>query len=225
MSRDHLGQFMVSSSLGFARGILLLDDCEGTFTWVPTGTGGDDVHEFATVAAFMGLKGMRLKTRTTGAAANDNLTASKMVSYPESGLLVVRGRFASPDVSLCLGVGLSCLDDDGVTQYIPELYWIPGSAEVGYVSAASAYVPIAALATVFLDGQWYTWELVYDCLTHRYVSATFNGTRVSLANIGARTPGASSGRGVQVRVFVSAAGAAAAELYADSIYAGEFLDL
>ena len=38
--RDHLGNPFHSGRPEFAAGVLLLDDCEGSMTWIVSGTGG-----------------------------------------------------------------------------------------------------------------------------------------------------------------------------------------
>jgi len=225
MSRDHLGQFMVSSALGFGRGILLLDDCEGTFNWTVSGTGGDDVHEFATAAAFMGLKGMRLKTRTTGAAANDYVAAARAVGHGEGGLLVIRARVASPDVSVVKNLVMQVTHCDGVNDYSANINIRMSAGTVAYLDAAAAAVAMPDLAQTFTDGAWFTIELVLDVLTHEYLECFCNGTRVDLAGAGVYDVGASTERGAIVSLSVIAVGAAPAEMYADNIYVGEYLDL
>ena len=90
--REFQARVPIGSNMMFARGVLLLDDCDGTLGWVASGTGGDDVHAFSTDYAFSGVNSLKLVTRTTGAAAGDTLTVARVVEYPESGLLVYRAR-------------------------------------------------------------------------------------------------------------------------------------
>jgi len=216
---------MVSSNLGFARGVLLLEDCEGTFTWVDSGTGGDDVHEFATAAAFMGLQGMRLKTRTTGAAANDYVMVSKPMGYPESGLCVARARIAVPALAAVGGFTLAVVARNGTRRWQGELVVSPNAPTVEYLNAAGAWTAVAALAYAPVVFGFVTLEVALDLRSMEYVEGAWNGARADLAGVSMYDAAADTARGLTLAVSVRAAGAAAAELYADNLYVGEFLDV
>lgn len=225
MGRDHLGQFQMGSDLAFARGVLLLEDCEGTFNWIASGTGGDDVHAFATAAAFMGGHGMQLKTRTTGTSPNDILTASKNFSFPESGLLVARCRLAMVQQAAIKYVGFRVGFCAGAEVYQARLKHTPATPKVEYQEAGGADVPVAGMGFVTLDGAFCTLELVVDCLANKYVSLAWNGVRADLAGVALFDGGAASIRYAYVALDVVTVGAAPAEMYVDSVYVGEFLDL
>jgi hypothetical protein len=224
MGRDHFPNIPVGAGMGFSKGIMLLEDCEGTFTWAINGTGGDDVHAFATAAAFTGTYGMHLKTRTTAAAEDDYIDVTKLMSYPQSGLLVGRYRMRSADISLLKQHSLILGDDDGTAQSAGQLGISPNLTQIWYADAAGAGQVIAAAAGLPLDSQWWTIELVIDCILHQYISATLNGIRVDLAGIPLKALGASTGRAAWINLDVIAEGAAAAEVHLDNIYVGEYLE-
>jgi len=223
--RDHLGNFMVAGNLGFARGVLLLEDCEGTFTWVVSGTGGDDVHAFATVAAFMGTNGMRLKTRTTGATAADNLAVEKAMSYPESGLLVARLRVCPVAVAPFDYIQVLLDVSDGAAGHGACLQLDVAAGKVYYQAAGGGFVEIVALAAPVYEGAFMTVELAVDLLTNQYLGCMVNGLRADLAGLAMVSAGAVAYRFARLGVTIATAGAAACEAYVDSVYVGEFLDL
>src|SRR4030067_2668965 len=99
MGIDHRQLLQLLPDLQYSRGIHLLEDCEGTFIWTPAGTGGDDVHAFATKAAFFGTNGMDLQTRTTTATDGDLLSVKRYIGASISGLMIARGMVCFPDVS------------------------------------------------------------------------------------------------------------------------------
>lgn len=224
MSQDYFGNLPIVAGMAFSRTVLLLDDCEGTFTYAVTGTGGDDVHEYLAAAAFSGTAGLHLKTRTTLAAADDYVSAQKLLSYPETGLLVARLRLAAVDLSLHQQIDIVVGEDDGTHQYAGQLNVIDTSGDTSYVDAAGAAQAIAAIAPPTLDSQWLTVELAIDCKTHTYLHALVNGTRVSLAGIPLHDLGATSGRASWFILSITTAGAAPCELYASHLYVGENLE-
>lgn len=223
--RDHLGMFALSSDLKFAKGILLLDDCEGAFTWTPTGTGGDDVHEYAAAAAFTGDTGMRLKTRTTSAAAGDTLGVYKWLSYPESGLAVVRARLASPTIAAPQSIEMVISVCDGSNLYQAQIGYRPNTPDGYYINSAGAVVSIPQWAFGNHDLQFSTMELVIDTRALQYLTAHWNGTSISLAGLALEDMGAYASRGLQALLGVTTIAAAPAELYADNIYVGEYLEV
>lgn len=225
MGRDHLGQFMMGSNLGFAKGVQLLEDCEGTCNWVVAGTGGDDVHAFATAAAFRGLNGMQIKTRTTDAAAADYVSVSRYMGWPESGLVVYRLRFALPDTTKVLAFAANLYLRNGVRVYQAGFKWLPNTPIAYYLGAAGAWVEMATVTWVALNLQWVIVEVVVDALSFEYRSVAANGVRVALDGVGLYDAAADTLRGCDCNVQVAAIGANAAEAYFDDVYVGEFLEV
>jgi hypothetical protein len=223
MGQEFFQSRIVESSFGFGRGILLLEDCEGYIQWSKSGTGGDDILTMSNVAAFRGSYGMRLKTRTTGAAAGDEIFASRCLGWPESGRLVYRARIRPVGDAAIASVGLQLAVGNGVRIHLAGLAYYPNTGEVKYVDDTGGWVAIAALGQLILDIEWVSVEIVLDVLTFAYVSVCCNGLRASLAGVGMYDSGASTRRYVNPGVQVLTAGAAPAEAYADDFYVGEFL--
>lgn len=222
--RDHFGNLPIVAGMTFSRDVLLLDDCEGAFTWIPTGTGGDDVHEYLAAAAFAGSAGLHLKTRTTAAAENDILSVDKYLGYPESGLFVTRMRLASPDLSTVKAIYLTAVFEATALQKQAQLLIVPNTPLVQYQDVAGAGQEMTALAFAVRDKAWITLELAADLRTNTYLHVMYNGARVDLAGIPLYAAGAASYRGINLGLSVVTAGAAPAELYAANLYAGENLE-
>lgn len=221
MPRDYFGNLPLVAGMGFSRDILLLDDCEGTMTWSISGTGGDDVHEFAAAAAWQGAYGLRLKTRTTLAAQDDYVAAAKLYQYPASGLLVARLRVAPLTAAAIKRIGLLLLIDDGTIIHQASLNLMCSAGTTQHLNSAGTYTAIAAMAMTYLGTQWYTIELAIDCAAKTYLHARLNGIHVDLSAQALYTPGAAAARGAQTGLLVVAAAAAAAEIYADNIVTHE----
>jgi len=221
--RDHLGNFMMASDLQFARGVLLLDDCEGTCTWDATITDANATVTYETAAAFMGTKGLQLFSGDADPAEDDQVVGHKLFGLPESGLLVMRARIASPDISLWKAISVLLMHQDAAQTYYGEVRFTPADGKVYYSDVGGSMVEIAALLGVQIDGMFVTYELVVDCLAHTYVSVMVNGLRADLADVALYNPAVSTARYAGCSVAGLVAGAAAATLYVDSVYVGEFL--
>lgn len=220
--RDHLGIFNVSSDLSFARGVHIIDNAEGTFTWTVTGTGGDDVHEHATVAAYMGTNGIHLKTRTTDSAENDYVAITKHTSYPESGLLLARWRFASPDIPKVktMEIGLLTYTPDGNRCYGIKLD--PNAGTLTYIDSGGSYVTITGGGSSLNNSQFIVMELAIDLRAMLYLDTMVNGIRSSLAGVAGQTLAPGSSRFCSIIMTLVAGGDGPAAAYIDSVYVGEF---
>jgi len=223
--RDNLGNPVWSGKPEFARGVLALDDCEGTFTYENSGTGGDDVHEYATAAAFTGLRGLRMKTRTTSAAADDTLACYKWIGMPESGLIVIRAKIALVAVAPVKSIGIDIRPNNGARQYLATLKSSPNTPKVEYRTTAGAFVEIATMAYNSLALAFIDYEIVIDCRTMTYLSVAWNGIRADLKTIPLENVGAVAARQAAFGIDLYAIGAAPAEVYLDNIYIGEYLDI
>jgi len=222
--RDYFGNLPIVSSMGFMRGIMVLDDCEGTMTWIVTGTGGDDVHAYETAAAWQGEKGLHLKTRTTATAQDDWVHLQKIFDHPASGLLVARLRLCTPDAAKTKSIIVTLRDDDGSQQYAAAIMLAPATNKIYYLNSAGAYVELTAIPQTFANYNWYTLELAADCRTHKYLHVRFNGLSADLSAQAMYNDAATSGRSAQLRLLVTAAVTGPGEAYMDNIYVGEYLE-
>jgi len=223
--RDHLGVFNVSSDLKFAKGILLLDDCEGTFTWSFTGTDANAAASFAAAAAFMGTNGMLATTGDDSPAEDDTLQIVKYVEVPESGLVVFRVKFGLPDVSIVKGVNVLINIHRDSKVYAAGLLYLPDTPGGYYLGDDGGYHEVAAWANAVPDHAWQMAEIVVDINDLKYISGLLNGVPADLSAMAVYDGGVSAGRFMTIGLNVTAAGAAAAIVYFDNIYVGEFLHI
>ena len=225
MPRDHLGVFNISSDLKFAKGILLLDDCEGTCNWIAAGTDANMTVTYETVAAFMGLKGLQLFSGDADPAEDDYVGAVKWVQVPESGLFVLRTKVGFPDVSdvKSVSIGINLYKDTRL--YAAGMRYLPNTPAGAYLNSGGTYTAITEFANAVTDNAWINMELVMDINDLTYVSANQNGVEKDLAGIEFYDSGADTGRMVAISLVAITTGANAATVYFDSIYAGEFINL
>lgn len=221
MSRDHLGQFMVGSNLGFAKGVLLLDDCEGACGWTVEGTDAGIAVTNDAAAAFIGAKGLKVTSGATDPAEGDYVAAKLNFNRPESGLMVFRGKMKIPDLAKVGEISLSAHYGDGVNAYYPSISFVPNGPTGSYRDSADSPVAVAAWALSFVGTTWITFELVIDVKAHKYVSATIGDKKIDLSGVSIYNAGAWAFDVVVLWLQHTTAGAAAALMYYDNLYAGE----
>jgi hypothetical protein len=225
MGREFIGRRCLSERMGFGRGVLFLENCEGTCNWIATGTGGNDWHGFTTTAAFRGKYGVRLKTRTTAPEADDWVQMARTVSYPESGLLVLRLRWSVLAKNQAKWVVVGLVADDGNRRYEAFLRLSTSASVVHYGNAAGGFTQIGEMSQTFVSLAWYAVELVIDCRAHQWIEVIFGGVRKSLAGVALYDAGATAGRGTTCLVRVTTREAGPAEVVVDDVYVGELLEV
>jgi len=224
MGREFIAWAGLSDQAGFDPDVLLLDNCEGTFSWVATGTGGGDTHEFALQAALGGRYGLQLKTRVGGAMAGDWLVGTRVFGYPERGLLVARLRMAGYMLATVGQMGFELGAADGTRLWQASLVVQPNVPSCSYLNALGGLTAIAGLGYSPGELSWTTLELVIDLVTHRYVEAGWSGARVGLGGVALRDGGVDTSRWASLGARVETSGAAAAEVFFDNVYVGELRD-
>ena len=211
--------------LEFNRRILLLEDCEGYFIWVASGTGGDDLHAYASSAAYFGGKGINLATRTTSAADGDNVAITRLLTWPEGSLLVVRGMMSFVDQSDCEFAGVTITECDGASKYQYGFRGGRTGLKWEYIDAAGNYVEVSSQVFQVTDKGWIRFELQVDLTKHEYVSSRWGGRHLDMDGIGYNLVGADTERLVRITLHVEAAGAASAQIFWDAIYVGERVEI
>lgn len=204
----------------FSREVLWLDDCKGSFKYVATGTGGDDVHTYDGTGSFFSTNGIHLVTRTTDTADGDNLKISRKLSYPVGCDLYTRLRIGVADVSLLelfeFGINLHT----GSREFQAGLQYKPNVPSMSYHNGAGTKTALATLAHQMDDWQQSIIEFSI-CLTDtKYLSALFLGTEVDMSAMAFQDVGASALRMCEFWINIETAGAAAAAIFGDSVYVG-----
>lgn len=223
--RDHLAKFNVADDMQFTKGIVLLDDCEGTNLWAITGTGADFTGTFETGAAFHGTKGLQLVTRTTDPADNDVVTAKRFMPYLAADVLLWRVLVGLPDVSVVRYVSFDFHMFDGSKDRQANMIWRPNTPRLEFKNSAGNTATIAGYAQGVPDGAWVSWSMAFQMDTYKHIFVELNGIKTDMSDEAIYEVGASSSRYVSVGITVVTIGAALATAYFDSMYCGKYLDI
>jgi len=225
MGRDFLGNFNVSSDMQFSRGILLLDDMEGTDLWTASGNAGDYDVSLDTAAAFFGTKGLNMKSRVTSPASGDYVKALRLIPFPGSDLCVIRFRVCLPDVSKLDKFRLLVQFFRSSRSRIAGLEYHPNDPDLKYQDSVAGWTVLSGYDQAVVDGEWFTMELALDLATAKYIHVELNGIRTDFTEPFFDNSDASGYRYCQFSFYAYTAGAAAVSAYVDAVYCGEFLDV
>ena len=225
MGQEFVGSFPVGSIMGFAKGVLLLDDCEGACNWSVEGTDAGVAATNDTAAAFMGAKGLKVTSGATDPAEGDYVAAKFGMNRPETGLLVFRGKMRIPDLTKVGEISLGVHYFRGGIQYTTSIDFRPNTPIGYYRDAANAQIEVAAWNQIFVATTWMAFELVIDTVIHKWISATLADVKMDLSAVSLYNAGAAAYDLVVLWLQHTTAGANAALMYYDNLYAGEFLQL
>lgn len=223
--RDHFGNNLLSSDLNFARGIHILDDCEGTCNWKKSANDANATVSYETIAAWTGTKGLQLFSGDATPQAGDIVNAYKIFSYPETGLLVIRAKVGMPDISDIEYIGFSLIINNGTRQYTLLFLYAPASGKVYYTSSNGTLQEITELKQNVVDDIYTGLELIIDLNTMTYVSAMFNGLEKNMAGVSFYNAGANTNKYVQIGFYTTNIGVDPVTSYWDCIYVGEYVNV
>jgi len=198
--------------------VLLTDGFEEIFRWSVAGDGADWIAERRVVAGFQGDYGLYLKTRTTGAAENDVVTASCGLAYYRQRKVEVLLRF------LLAGGVIPKYIDFALKVYDSEGTWraqIRRDASAGvwqYRDSAGLFQTIPGLPTEIGAGSWYMLSFEVDGASHQYGKVRFLGETIDLAPLGFyKELAAAKDRHLDIIITITKPTIPIPELYVDDI--------
>lgn len=213
MPRDFVPSRPHSDRWQYEPEVIFQDDCQGALLWSESGTGGDTVFQLDSAAAFVGSKGLHLKTRTTGASNADTLYASRRTAFPQVAGLTFRLLTCFPALAGLFRIYLRTEYDDGNRNYDGELLIEPNSGDVQIRIEGTTFPAIPALTLHTEADVWFDCELTLDVLNHRYHSAIVNGLQADLSSYLVDTGPSSGDRHVLFQIRLIASNSPPAEAY------------
>lgn len=176
-------------------------------------------------AAYFGSLGFKLVTKLSEPAYADQVTATRLVPFPETDLLVYRFNFCLLDASETLAFWVRADFNDGSRAYAAALKYLPNGIKLQYLDENGAYQTILGYGQTACDESWIQIELVVQLKTHKYVSCTFNGIKTMLDTKSIYDEAAITDIYHSFQIGQMANGANQSIINIDSIYIGEFLNI
>jgi hypothetical protein len=223
--RDFFRNEHVKTNMAMARGIRLLETFEGAYYWTADGTGGDVTIGQAAGAAWTGAYGISIKTRTTGAAADDVTRINRFFDRPQTNLLIARAMMTSPDWSKVKYASMALRYKSVSGDWASALRYTPATGYWAYKDSAGAYQTIALLSGLKTNGSWMCIEYAINVSLWQYLWAATKGKYFSLANIDFESEGGGTTSEMQMYFSVTAIGASPATLYVDDVLVTEYEEM
>jgi len=200
--------------------VIFYDPCAQTFNWAVTADGADYVAKYEPFAAFVGNKGMHLKTRTTDPAADDVVCCQYYPGRCVETLANLKVMFRSPEgeVPSTLDIRLGYCEIATLHYGHLQVQW--QAHTIGYFSKDNGVNTWHSMGSELFDGDaelWHIAEISIDMATSKYRSVRINDTELALptSNLSEETYIKPHSMFIELKLF--AADAATHEVYLDQL--------
>ena len=169
MAEEYTRRSTVLGILPIAGQLIFADNFEGLLQWRETGFGGDTIFELDPTVAFTGNQSLYMKTRLTGPAAGQTVTADRNLYFHPSKLLTFSSHFLMPDPTLIERVLFSLLWYDGVTRHRAQVVYFPNTPKWTFLDSAGDATDISGFDVELNLLAWHEVTLKVDFLNDRYL--------------------------------------------------------
>jgi len=201
---------------------IFYDDCEGTEPYTVSGTGDGFQGSYVTEAAFVGLNGLKIQTRETGAAASDYARADLLLPLGPGPVIRLQLMFRRPNTTSADFTTLFMLYTDDEVRRLDasiEAHW--NAQRLAYLKKTNAEWTMTQVEQWHLErdnNRWHKLDLAINLLTAQYVHIKLNGKVCAPDPTDLETTGtAGRGRILDFRLKTTAIAAAQAETQFDQI--------
>lgn len=164
--------------------VVLYDDFSGTLKWTKTDGAGDSIFELDPGVAYVGDQSLYIKPRTTAAAENDAISATRYVPLTPS-LKLTMTCFIRPSAN---GTTMKYFSL-GFLRTIPNVQW-KGSVRYDapndifqYQDIAEAWQDITGSDLLYTQDKFHRFSMSLDFLNNEYLSFSFNENFHNLAGL------------------------------------------
>lgn len=204
--------------------VVLSDEFEGVFNWTIGGSGTDYIGERRAEAAFHGDYGLYLRTRVTGAAAGDAITASRKIALQGRLSISYFLRFCPSEIDALRYIDIVLNLADGTGLYHPTIRRDHPADVWQYKDKPGQFQTIPGLDQLMMLSEWHALGIELDLLNHTYGILTFLGQTIDLSNIEMyKSSSVSSARILTPVIEVIAETALRPCLYVDDVLVREVL--
>lgn len=186
MGKEYVREIVVLGSVPSLGPVALFDDMEGLFKWIAGGTAGDRVVEKSTADCYNGTYALRCKSRVTGAALGDAVSASRYfppcvsLKYQEDFL------FRLVESSFFDTLTVNNMVDNGVIQRTAGVRYDRTNGLWRYYDVNAVWTAIPGGGQYFYSGKWNRVVVKFDMRTGKYISLSSNGLFLDMSSLSMR---------------------------------------
>lgn len=166
---------------------IFYDDCAGTFNYQDSGDGADYAAAYNSAYAYVGEKGIQLRTRTTTPASGDVVSITKSIPLPPTQLLRVQLNFATLVTTRQPNIYVALLYYDGSSVNAPELAFTPADSKVYYAASFRSDYTDTGLTYNPVQNNWNHLDFSVNLSAGKYHNLTVNNGIADLSTISVPT--------------------------------------
>jgi len=160
------------------------DDCEGTEPYSVTGTGTGWEAKYAPAAAYVGLNGLDVETRETGAAGSDFCRADLLMPANIKPIIRFQCLLArKPLTSTNFRTNIMLTADDATTLYLAQIQLTWQTPSIAYLKKTNGTWDITVIDTWhpnYQDKGWNHLQFAINVATGCWHEIIMNGLRLSI---------------------------------------------
>ncbi|MBA7710392.1 hypothetical protein ES703_119334 [subsurface metagenome] len=194
------------------QGDFVLDDFSGLLKWIKEYGTGDSVFELDATLAYKSNQSLHMKTRTTDAAQNDMISASRSLFVGKSKTLSVAIPFYLPALDTQNYIQFSFQWTDGAKCHSCDLRYYPSTPDWRANTASGTYTPIVGSDVSLYTSTWHMMVLKADFITGKYISLQLDHLLLDLSALPLYVFTSSTDVRLQVSFMIITSGAAPTEI-------------
>ncbi len=181
MGKEYTRTLSILGLLPIAGSVIFFDDFEHNMNWTKFVGVGDYILELDPNISKQGKQSLHLKTRTTGAATNDELIITRHVHLLPSKVVSLLSNFLFPDYSKILHVMFTIEWYDGINSNISRVKFSPNTPKWEYFDSGGEYQNLPDLAIGLSNDGWHNLQLLCNFSTSKFLSLQVDHLLVDLS--------------------------------------------
>jgi len=183
MGSEYIRQIMVLGLVPSLGPVVLFDDIEDLFKWVEGGTGGDTVFEKIATVAYNGSACLHVKTRTTNAAANDNILATRSTFQRPGRRYRLDVLFRLEVLANCKMLTFRCRTYDGSNLHTVAIRYDPQNTKWQYMNLAGAETDIVGGSQNLVAAGFHRLLVEWDESKGEYTKFICDGLEIDMSGL------------------------------------------
>lgn len=208
MSREYTRAHSIFGFLPFTGAVIVSDDFEGRLKYNKVDGAGDSVFEIDPSDSLSGDNSLLLKTRTTAAAEDDEISASRFVHLLPDKIVAFETVFTYPVVASLKSIGFRLFFYDGTIQHTALIQYLPNTPIWQYYNSSGSYSNITNSGLTLNVDTWHRVLLKVNFATDKFLSLHVDHLSFDLSAFALRTAGSAWNLALDHLVTICTSGAA-----------------
>lgn len=213
MGKEYTRQITTVGIIPVADQILILDDFSGLLKWTKGIGAGDDIFEIDPTFAYKGDQSLHMKTRTTGASSNDEISAERSIFMSKSKVLSFSIPFYLPALDTQKYVQFSFQWTDDTNAHSCLLQYYPATPDWRVNTASGVYTPIPGTDVDLYPSTWHLMILKANFAADKYISLQIDHLLFDLSTLPIYAFGSETDIRLLISLYLITSGAAPTEIY------------